>query len=164
MNSSLFIIIIFLLVITVGLIKRINCYDSFISGVNEGSRSVINMFSFILTFAIAINLLNSSHLLEFISEKINFKYIDILIQIFVRPFSSSSSLSIMLKIYEKYGVDSRIALLSTFVHTVSDTTFYMISFYFGCIEVKNVNMAILCGVIVNIIGVILSFGVVLLFF
>ena len=100
-------------------------------------KNVVNMFSFVLAFVIAINLLNSSHLLEYISSKLNFKYCDLLIQAIVRPFSSSSSLSIMLKNYEKYGVDSKISLLSTFIHTVSDSTFYMISFYFGCIGIKN---------------------------
>ena len=127
-------------------------------------KNVVYMFSFVLAFVIAINLLNSSHLLEYISSKLNFKYCDLLIQAIVRPFSSSSSLSIMLKNYEKYGVDSKISLLSTFIHTVSDSTFYMISFYFGCIGIKNTGKALVCGLVTNIIGIVLSFLVVMIFF
>lgn len=146
-----------------GVIKKVNCYESFIEGALDGAKNVINMFSFVLAFVLAINLLNSSHLLEYLSNKVNFKYCDLLIQAIVRPFSSSSSLSIMLKNYEKYGVDSKISLMSTFIHTVSDSTFYMISFYFGLIGVKNVGKALLCGMITNILGIILSVAVIMLF-
>ena len=104
MKSSYFIIFIFFIVIIYGVFKKVNVYDSFINGIKEGVISVINMFSFILTFMIAINLLNSSGLIDYFVNKFDIKFIDLLIQMIVRPFSSSSSLSIMMSIYEKYGV------------------------------------------------------------
>jgi len=82
--------------------------------------------------------------------------IDLLIQMIVRPFSSSSSLSIMMSIYEKYGVDSIYGVLSTFIHSVSDTTFYIITFYYGSIGIKPSLKLILSGLLVNVIGSILS--------
>lgn len=164
MNSSFLIVFIFLLVVFYGLVKKVNCYDSFINGVKEGSKSVINMFSFILTFNIAISLLNSSGIIDYFINKFSFSYLNLLIQAIVRPFSSSSSLAIMLDIYEKYGVDSLIGLFSTFIHSVTDTTFYIISFYFGSIGIRNLKKVIFSGVIVNIIGVILSFIIIFLFF
>ena len=114
------------------------------------------MFSFILTFMIAINLLNSSGLIDYFVNKFDIKFIDLLIQMIVRPFSSSSSLSIMMSIYEKYGVDSIYGVLSTFIHSVSDTTFYIITFYYGSIGIKPSLKLILSGLLVNVIGSILS--------
>lgn len=156
MKSSYFIIFIFFIVIIYGVLKKVNVYDSFINGIKEGVISVINMFSFILTFMIAINLLNSSGLIDYFVNKFEIKFIDLLIQMIVRPFSSSSSLSIMMSIYEKYGVDSIYGVLSTFIHSVSDTTFYIITFYYGSIGIKPSLKLILSGLLVNVIGSILS--------
>ena len=152
MKSSYYIIFIFLIVIIYGVFKKVNVYDSFINGAKEGIVSVINMFSFILTFMIAINLLNSSGIIDYFINKLNIKFIDLLIQMIVRPFSSSSSLSIMTSIYEKHGVDSIYGVLSTFIHSVSDTTFYIITFYYGSIGIKPNGKLILSGILVNVIG------------
>lgn len=152
MKSSYYIIFIFFIVIIYGVFKKVNVYDSFINGVKEGIVSVINMFSFILTFMIAINLLNSSGIIDYFINKLNIKFIDLLIQMIVRPFSSSSSLSIMTSIYEKHGVDSIYGVLSTFIHSVSDTTFYIITFYYGSIGIKPNGKLILSGILVNVIG------------
>lgn len=152
MKSSYYIIFIFFIVIIYGVFKKVNVYDSFINGAKEGIVSVINMFSFILTFMIAINLLNSSGIIDYFINKLNIKFIDLLIQMIVRPFSSSSSLSIMTSIYEKHGVDSIYGVLSTFIHSVSDTTFYIITFYYGSIGIKPNGKLILSGILVNIIG------------
>ena len=152
MKSSYYIIFIFFIVIIYGVLKKVNVYDSFINGVKEGIVSVINMFSFILTFMIAINLLNSSGIIDYFINKLNIKFIDLLIQMIVRPFSSSSSLSIMTSIYEKHGVDSIYGVLSTFIHSVSDTTFYIITFYYGSIGIKPNGKLILSGILVNVIG------------
>ena len=164
MNSSVLLIIIFLVVIIYGSFKKVNCYESFISGIKEGSKSVINMFSFILTFNIAISLLNSSGILNYMINNLSFKYFNLVVQAMVRPFSSSSSLTIMLDIYDKYGSDSLIGLLSTFIHSVTDTTFYIISFYFGSIGIKKIGKVILCGSLVNIVGMILSCIIIFVFF
>ena len=162
MKSSYYIIFIFFIVIIYGVFKKVNVYDSFINGVKEGIVSVINMFSFILTFMIAINLLNSSGIIDYFINKLNIKFIDLLIQMIVRPFSSSSSLSIMTSIYEKHGVDSIYGVLSTFIHSVSDTTFYIITFYYGSIGIKPNWKLIISGLLVNVIGNVLL--IVVIFF
>ena len=162
MKSSYYIIFIFFIVIIYGVFKKVNVYDSFINGVKEGIVSVINMFSFILTFMIAINLLSSSGIIDYFINKLNIKFIDLLIQMIVRPFSSSSSLSIMTSIYEKHGVDSIYGVLSTFIHSVSDTTFYIITFYYGSIGIKPNGKLILSGILVNVIGNVLL--IVVIFF
>ena len=162
MKSSYYIIFIFFIVIIYGVFKKVNVYDSFINGAKEGIVSVINMFSFILTFMIAINLLSSSGIIDYFINKLNIKFIDLLIQMIVRPFSSSSSLSIMTSIYEKHGVDSIYGVLSTFIHSVSDTTFYIITFYYGSIGIKPNGKLILSGILVNVIGNVLL--IVVIFF
>ena len=118
--SSLLILICFLILLVYGLIKKVNCYECFIEGSKEGAIITVNMFSYLLVFTIAVIFLNSSGLIEYISNIFNYKYVIIIIQMVIRPLSSSSSLSIMLDTYNLYGVDSKISILSTLINYVSD--------------------------------------------
>jgi spore maturation protein SpmB len=62
----------------------------------------------------------------------------------------------MLDIYEKIGPDSFEGLFSTFIHTISDSSIYIIAFYFGAVEIKKYKNVISFGVILNILGYLLS--------
>ena len=82
----------------------------------------------------------------------------------VRPFSSSSSLTIMLDIYNQYGVDSNLGLISTFIHYGADSSIYMISFYGVYLEKRELKKTILNGIMVNVLAYILGIIIVLSFF
>ena len=162
--SNLIFLFIFIVVIFIGYIKKVDCYKVFMAGAKEGATNTINMFSTLLTFTIAVTLLISSGVLDFIKEKLNFEYGIILIQSIVRPLSSSSSLSILIDIYEKEGVDSLNAILSTMIHYTSDASLYIIPFYLGMFSIKENNKLIILGVIVNIFSYIISIIIVLILF
>lgn len=166
MSSSLLIFIYIIFVLIYAIINKVNCFDAFISGVKEGTSTVINMFSYLLAFVLMINLINASGILEYLENtlfKNTFSPI-IFIQMLIRPFSGSSSFAMMLDIYEKYGVDSLEGLFSTFIHTISDSSIYIIIFYFGAIEIKKYKGVVKLGVIINIIGYILALIILYLFF
>lgn len=158
MNSSYLIIGYIILVLLFGIINKVNCFDSFTIGVKEGTKTVVNMFTFILGFGFMINLIESSGILKFLENtlfKNTFSPI-MLIQMLIRPFSGSSSYIMMLDIYEKIGPDSFEGLFSTFIHTISDSSIYIIAFYFGAVEIKKYKNVISFGVILNILGYLLS--------
>lgn len=158
MNSSYLIIGYIILVLLFGIINKVNCFDSFTIGVKEGTKTVVNMFTFILGFVFMINLIESSGILKFLENtlfKNTFSPI-MLIQMLIRPFSGSSSYIMMLDIYEKIGPDSFEGLFSTFIHTISDSSIYIIAFYFGAVEIKKYKNVISFGVILNILGYLLS--------
>lgn len=147
--SSYLILFIFLGLLIIGLLKKIDCYDCFIDGAKEGAKITVNMFSYLLVFTIAVTFLNASGLIDYISNIFNTKYIVIGIQMLIRPISSSSSLSIMIDSYNLYGVDSKISIFSTLINYVSDSTLYIIPFYCGLYKIINYNKVIVLGLIVN---------------
>lgn len=158
MNSSIIIIIYVFLVIFVGLIKKVDCYHSFIEGSKEGARTVINMFSSILTFIIAINLINSCGIIKDFERYFKNDYLNplLIIQGFIRPFSASSSMAMMITNYENYKIDSYISIASTLIHTLTDSSFYMITFYLGYLEIKKYRHLISLSLFINLIGFILA--------
>jgi len=147
--SSLLLVIIFIIVLSMGLFTKVNCYGCYIDGAKEGLKTTVNMFSYLLTFSIAVTLLNSSGILNFISELLNIKYVPIIIQMLIRPLSSSSSLSMMLDTYNSSGIDSKISIIATLINYVSDSTLYIVPFYCGVINIKRYNKIIFLGLIVN---------------
>ena len=166
MNSSYIIIGYIVLVLVFGIINKVNCFESFTSGVKEGTATVVNMFVYILGFVFMIKLIESSGILVFLENTIfknSFSPI-MLVQMLIRPFSGSSSYIMMLDIYSEYGPDSFEGLLSTFIHTISDSSIYMIVFYFGAIEIKKYKGVISFGVILNILGYLISIGIIYFLF
>lgn len=166
MNSSYIIIGYIILVLLFGIFNKVNCFESFTVGVKEGTKTVVNMFTFILGFIFMIKLIESSGILIFLEEKVfknTFSPI-MIVQMIIRPFSGSSSYIMMLDIYSKYGPDSFEGLLSTFIHTISDSSIYIIAFYFGTIEIKKYKDVITYGVVINILGFILSIAIIYFLF
>ncbi|MBQ6817892.1 MAG: hypothetical protein IJO27_05610 [Bacilli bacterium] len=162
--SSYLILVLFVVVIVIGTINKVNCFDSFLKGSKQGLTSTINMFSSLLTFTIAITLLLNCGIIEFLKNKLNFDYSLILIQAFVRPMSSSASLSIMTQIYSQYGVDSLKSIISSMIHYVSDASLYIIPFYCSYYNIKKYDKILCFGLIINIFSYLVSIVIVILFY
>lgn len=166
MSSTYLIVGYIIFVLMIGIINKVNCFESFTNGVREGTKTVVNMFTYILGFVLMVKLIEASEILIFLEETIfknTFSPI-MFIQMLIRPFSGSSSYIMMLDIYSSYGPDSFEGLLSTFIHTISDSSIYMIVFYFGAIEIKKYKGVITLGVVINLLGYILSIAIIYLVF
>lgn len=137
------------LVLLIALIKKIKAYDAFIEGVKEGSITVVNMFSTLLSFVLVVESIKACGILEDIGEVIN---ANILIQSIIRPLSASSSMAIMLKNYELYGVDSNISILSTFIHATIDTSFYIVVLYFSSSGIKKYKYTLILTMTIIILS------------
>lgn len=153
-----------LIVICYGLFKRVNCFEAFTAGVKEGTVTVINMYSYFLGFVLLVNLIESCGIiadLKSLFQNLDFTPL-VFIQALLRPFSSASSYALMLEIYQTSGVDSFSGILSTCIHTVSDASIFIIVFYCAAAGIKKYTKALWIGVLVNILGFLLSYLFVLI--
>jgi len=165
MNSNYFIFGYIFIVILYGVIKKVNCFNSFGKGVKEGTVTVLNMFTYILGFIFLISLIESCGILEDFENRFsNSRFSPIIfVQAIMRPFSGSSSLAMLYEVYETHGPDSFTGVLSTFIHTITDSTIFITIFYFASIEIKKYKNVIHIGLLLNLIGYILSFLIVYFF-
>lgn len=165
--NNYFLPIIVILIIIYGIIKKCNVYDSFIKGSKEGIEIGINIFPSILAIIFSTKIFISSGLLNFILsifKSITFIPIEVLPIALLRPISYNASLAIMINNYVKYGVDSYIGIISSVLQGCTDTTFYIISLYFGAIGIKKIKNALYLSLLVDFIGIILSIVIVNLTF
>ena len=168
--SNLFIPIILVFVISYGLFKKTNVYDSFIKGVKDGFPLLLKMFPSLLAMILAINIFTNSGLAEdffsflkpiLILFNIPFDILPIAV---MRPISGSFGLALLNDLYVQYGPDSFIGVLSSVIQGSSDTTIYIITLYFGTVGIKKIRYSLWVGLLADLAAVILSLVIVPLFF
>lgn len=135
--------------------KKINIYDEFIDGSLESLKIIKDIFPNLLAMFLAINIFINSGILDYIVKIFPFPNEEIMM-ILLRPISGSTSLVLLDNIYTKYGPDSKIGLLSSVIQSSSETTFYVISLYFGSIGIKKTKYALYESLLCDLIGIILS--------
>ena len=82
----------------------------------------------------------------------------------LRPISGSSTLALLNNVLMNYGPDSFIGRLASIIQGSTDTTFYIITLYFGSIGIKKIKHALWAGLFADLIGIIASVVVVNIFF
>lgn len=168
--SNLFIPILVLIVILYAAKKKVNVYDSFVEGAKEGLPMALNMFPPLLAMIFGINIFTSSGLIDevFGFLKPLFYMIHVPLEILpvavMRPLSGSFGLALLNDMYELYGPDSFLSILSSVIQGSSDTTLYIITLYFGTIGIKKIKYALWAGLLADLATVILSIIIVPLFF
>ncbi len=151
-------------------LKKVNVYESFIDGTKESFSFIIKMFPSILSMVFAVNIFIKSNILESlftllnpILSKINVP-VEILPMAIIRPISGNSSLAILNNIFEKFTPDSYIGKIASVIQGSTDTTFYVLTLYFGTIGIKKIKYSLWAGLIADLFGIISSIIVVNILF
>ena len=152
-----------ILIILIYSYKKTNIYDDFVSGASESIKIVINIFPNLLAMLLAVNIFINSGILDYIIKIFPFPHEEIMM-ILLRPISGSTSLALLNNIYKKYGPDSFIGTLCSVIQSSSETTFYVISLYFGSIGIKNTKYALYESLLCDLVGIIISILVVKILF
>ena len=158
-----------LFIILYGFFKKVDVYDTFIEGVKESFSMITNLFPTFIAMILAVNLFTDSGILDLLLSLINpvLNWFNIPGEIFplafVRPISGSASLAYLNTIFAKYGPDSFIGLLGSVMQGCTDTTFYVISLYFGSIGIKKIRYSMFAALFADLVGIISSIVVVNIF-
>lgn len=169
MISYLLLPIMIISIILYGYYKKCDLYTSFITGAKEGIQSAIRIFPFTVSMVFAINIFLHSGVLDAIFSHISFllpKNISISLfpMALLRPISGTASLAIMSDIFKNFGPDSLSGLIASTLQGSTDTTFYVITLYFGSVGITKIRYALKAGLFADIIGIIASFIIIYLIF
>lgn len=137
-------------------------FDSFVTGANNGLKTGVTIFPYVLGMLAAISFFRNSGLFEIISNGISFLFshigvskeiTDSLPVAMLRPFSSGGSRGFMIDSMRTFGPDSFTGRLSCIFQCSAETTFYVIAVYFGSIKVKNTRYTLGAMLLVDLICV-----------
>lgn len=135
-------------IVGMGLLQRKNIYDDFITGAKEGIITVYHVMPTLIGLMIGIGVLNSSGLLDCLTqilggftEKIGIPAAIIPAGI-IKMFSSSAATGLILDVFKEYGTDSFEGLAVGIMMSSSETIFYTMSVYFAAAKVSKVGWTV----------------------
>jgi len=154
--SNFVIPIVVLFVLIYAILKKVDVYNTFIDGAKESFEMTLKLFPCLLAMILAVNIFLKSDIVMILFKFISFIPKEIIPMIIMRPISGTSSLAILTNIFEMIGPDSKIGYLASFIQGTTDTTFYVLTLYFGSVGIKKIKYALWAGLIADLISITVS--------
>lgn len=157
------IMLIFVLFIIGGLIKKVHIFNSFIDGAKQGLMVCIKIIPYLVAMLVAISLFRNSGVFDFVLSSISWmvaaigmdtQWVPALPTALMKPLSGSGARGMMIDAMTQYGPDSLVGRLACVFQGTTETTFYIVAVYFGVVNIKNTRHAIPASLIADVAGVI----------
>lgn len=167
------ILLIVVLFITAGAVKRQNVFDHFVEGAKEGFQVSLRIIPFLVAMLVAISFFRVSGCMDFVINGISrgvaavglpTDFVPALPVGLMKTLSGSGARGLMVDVLKNYGVDSFQGKLASIIQGSTETTFYVLAVYFGSVNVKNTRHALVCGLIADAVGLVGAICVGYLFF
>lgn len=148
------------LILTVALIKKVPIYEEFTEGAKDGFKVSVNIIPYLVAIIVGISMFRASGAMESISNLISpllSKFsipADSVPLMITRSLSGSATLGLFSEIAHKFGPDAYVTKLCAVLVGSSETTFYVLSVYFGSVGITKFRYAILTGLLADAIGII----------
>ena len=159
MLSDLMIPLIFVGIITYGLLQHINVLESFFRGAVKGVKVVLDIFPTFLSLVVAVGVFEASGALETLTRLLQpigsvMQMPSPLIPIAVTKFiSSSASTGLVLQLFKDYGPDSLEGVMTSIMIGSTETILYTMSVYFSAAKVEKTRYTLPGAVISNLAGI-----------
>jgi spore maturation protein B len=157
-------------VLIYGTFKRIPTYESFVEGGKEGIKIAFSIIPYLVGMLVAISIFRASGAMEFFIGVIR-----PVLQVFgvpaeiaplalIRPISGTAALGMTTDLIATYGPDSFIGRLASTMQGSTDTTFYVLTVYFGAVGIKKMGDALKVGLLADLVGIMVTIIIVTLVF
>ena len=156
-----------------GAVKRVPVYEAFIEGAKQGFEVARDLLPYLVAMLCAVGVLRASGALGYALDGIrwavhglgfNDAFVPALPTALVKPFSGSAARAMLIETMRHYGVDSFPALTAATMQGSTETTFYVVSVYYGAVGIRRVRHTVGCALLADQAGVIASIAVCYWFF
>lgn len=154
--------IVILLIIFKGLMEKVDVFDEFLKGANEGIKISLKIFPTLVGLFVAIGMLRNSGIIDFITKLISpvLKIINFPQEIvplaLLRPISGSASMAMATDIIKQNGVDSFIGILAAVIMGATETTLYTIAVYTSSVKIKKTRGIVIAALTADVVGIFTS--------
>lgn len=149
-------------ILTYGWRKKIAVYETFVEGAKEGFKVAITIIPYLVAMLTAIGALRASGALDALANGLgrlvtafggDSRFVEAIPTALMKPFSGSGARAMMLETMESQGVDSFAGKLVAIIQGSTETTFYVLTVYFGAVGIKKIRHALACGLVADIAGI-----------
>ncbi|KAA2242429.1 hypothetical protein F0L74_07740 [Chitinophaga agrisoli] len=149
--------------IALGMVKRINVYESFIDGAKDGFQTVVMIIPYLVAILVGISAFRVTGCMDYIVNGIgavfawmglNTDFVPALPVGLMKTLSGGAARGLMVDVMKTHGPDSFVGRLACVMQGSTETTFYILAVYFGSVNIKDTRYALVCGLIADFIGVV----------
>lgn len=144
-------------------IKGVKVYETFVRGAEEGFKIALGTLPYLVAIFAAISCFRGSGALDLLSSALGpfLKPLgvpsDMVPLLVIRPISGSGALALTGDLLREYGPDTSMGILASILQGATDTTFYVVTLYFGSVGVKRTRHALLSCLIGDACGFLTGF-------
>ncbi|TSB46862.1 spore maturation protein [Alkalicoccobacillus porphyridii] len=153
-----------------GTMKKVPTYETFVEGAKEGFGMAVSIIPYLVGMMVAISVFRASGALDFVMNALSpfFYAIGVPAEVvplaLLRPISGTGALALMSDLTATHGPDSFIGRLAATMQGSTDTTFYILTVYFGAVGVKKMGDALKVGLLADAVGIIASIVIITVLF
>lgn len=146
----------------VGWLRGVKVYESFVEGAEEGFRMAVRMIPFLVGILVAINIFQTSGAMSAVIGWLSVPLgrlgvpAEVVPLMLVKPLSGGAALGITTGLLQHYGPDSPVGELASILQSSTDTTFYVVTLYFGSVGIRNIRYAMVVALAGDVAGFVAS--------
>ncbi|MDW7674524.1 MAG: spore maturation protein [Bacillota bacterium] len=150
--------------------KKVKVYEAFVEGAEQGFNTAIKIIPFLVGMLVAIGVFRASGAMEVLVNILKpiMSFLgapgEIIPLVIMRPLSGGGALGITAELIQIYGPDSFIGRLASTIQGSTDTTFFVLTVYFGSVGIRRYRHALTVGLIADLTGFLASLYIVSLVF
>lgn len=143
-------------------VRGVKVYEEFVEGAKEGFGVVLKIIPFLVTMLVAINMFKGAGGIDLLTRALTPVLAplqfppDLLPLSLMRPLSGGASLAIFTEMIQRLGADNIVTLMAATIFGSTETTFYVVTVYFGAVGVKQTRHAIPAGLLADFAGIVAS--------
>ncbi len=162
-----------LLVMSLGMLRKVEVYDLFIDGAKQGFETAISLIPYLVAMLVAIATLRASGVIDLLVHSLASlmsgsgwptEWLASLPTAIIKPLSGSGARAMMLESFNAHGVDSLVGRMTSIMQGSTETTFYVLAVYFGSVGIRFGRHAVICGLIADAAGITAAIVCTYLFF
>lgn len=157
--SNLILPLVILVIVAIGLGRKLDVYGLFIKGAEEGFKTVIRIMPTLIGLMMAVGILRASGFLDFLAGLISplAKILclpgEVVPFLLIKMFSSSAATGLALDLFKTYGTDSYIGTLISLAMSSTETVFYTMSVYFMVVKITKTRYTLGGALLATVSGV-----------
>ena len=150
--------LILLAVSALALRKKEDPYSLMLEGGAEGLQILASILPSLILLLTAVHMLRASGAVEILSQVLSpvFSFFGIppetALLVLIRPISGSAALAVGSELMVRYGVDSPVGRTAAVMLGSTETTFYVVSVYFGAAGISKTRYTLPAALFADFVG------------
>ncbi len=160
--SNAIVPVVFLVICVIAHARGVRVYDSFVDGAKQGFGTAVRLIPFLVAMFVAIGIFRASGALSAVTRALApaARFLgmpdDLLALALIRPLSGSGGLEVMTSLLRAFGPDSPIGRMASTMQASSETTFYVVTVYFGAVGIRKTRHSLAASLVADIVAVLWS--------